>query len=436
VCLFHILVKLKEKLGIDLHVAHLNHQLRGAESESDARYVFELAQTLGLPATVEKRDVRSYQTQKRISLEEAAREVRYNFLAQIAQAIGTSRVAIGHTRDDNIETILMHLIRGSGTRGLQGLQPRTEWQMTNGSLTIIRPLLSVSREETAGYCEEQNLTPRLDSSNLSLSPLRNRIRLKLLPRLKSYNPRIADALLRTARIAADDLAFIEQAGTELWAQIAQRQEDTIILDKEHFLELPPALKRLLLRKSLGKLIGNLKDIEARHIEGIMEALNKPAGRSLNLPGGLSFVIEYDRYLIGQDPLALSPFPPLEQELPLTIPGRTTLSGSQIEASVISRAQMAERSDNLTACLDLGKTGDKLVVRSRKHGDRFQPLGMSQPKKLKEFMIDSKIPRAWRKNVPIVCSPQQIIWVVGWRIDDRVKVTDNTKQVLCLKFRRG
>jgi len=278
--------------------------------------------------------------------------------------------------------------------------------------------------------------PRLDSSNLSLSPLRNRVRLKLLPLLKSYNPRIAEALLRMARIAADDLTFIEQAGMGCWTRIAQRQKDTIILDKEKLLELPPALKRLVLRISLEKLIGNLKDIEARHIEGIMEALNKPAGRSLNLPSGLSFVIEYDRYLIGQDPLTLSPFPSLEQELSLNAPGKTTLPGWQIEASIIGREQIAETYDAFTACFDLGKTGDKLVVRSRKHGERFQPLGMSQPKKLNEFMIDSKIPRAWRKNVPIVCSPQQIIWVVGWRIDERVKVTDNTKQVLCLKFRRG
>ena len=436
VCLLRLLVKLKEKLGINLHVAHLNHQLRGAESESDAQYVFDLAQHLGVPVTIEKRDVKSYQTEKRISLEEAAREVRYDFLAQIAQAIGTSQVAVGHTRDDNIETILMHLIRGSGTKGLQGLHPHTEWQITDGNLTIIRPLLSVSRKETAGYCEEYNIMPRLDSSNLSLSPLRNRVRLKLLPLLKSYNPRIAEALLRMARIAADDLTFIEQAGMGCWTRIAQRQKDTIILDKEKLLELPPALKRLVLRISLEKLIGNLKDIEARHIEGIMEALNKPAGRSLNLPSGLSFVIEYDRYLIGQDPLTLSPFPSLEQELSLNAPGKTTLLGWQIEASIISREQIAETYDAFTACFDLGKTGDKLVVRSRKHGERFQPLGMSQPKKLNEFMIDSKIPRAWRKNVPIVCSPQQVIWVVGWRIDERVKVTDNTKQVLCLKFRRG
>jgi tRNA(Ile)-lysidine synthase len=432
VCLLHILTSLKEELGVELYAAHLNHQLRGADSESDAEYVTNLTQSLGIPTTIGERNVRAYQAQKRISLEEAAREVRYDFLAQTARSIGTDQVAIGHTRDDNIETILMHLIRGSGTRGLQGLRPRTEWPSADASLTIIRPLLEISREETQSYCQEHSLSPRLDSSNLSLSPLRNRIRLKLLPLLKGYNPRIAEALLRTARIAAGDLAFLEGEGACSWNQITQLKEDVIILDKEHLLELPSALKRQVLRLSLDKLIGSLKDIECRHIEEMMNALDKPAGRSLNLPGGLTLTIEYDRYLIGKEPLALSPFPPLEAELPLSVPGETRLPGWHIVAS-ITEQQAPEESDNLSACFDFDKTGDRLSVRNRKPGDRFQPLGMSQPKKLNRFMIDAKIPRLWRKRVPVVCSPKQIVWVVGGRIDDRVRVTEDTKKVLRLRF---
>jgi len=148
VCLLHILVRLREELDIRLHVAHLNHQLRGAEAEADARYVSELAHQLGIPATIEQRDVKGYQAQKRLSLEEAAREVRYSFLAQVAGSIGTERVAVGHTMDDHIETILMHLIRGTGTRGLRGLQPATLWQSAASRLTIIRPLLEISHQET------------------------------------------------------------------------------------------------------------------------------------------------------------------------------------------------------------------------------------------------------------------------------------------------
>lgn len=435
VCLLHILVRLQEELGIRLHVAHLNHQLRGAESEADAHYVSARANRLGIPATIEQRDVKAYQAQQRISLEEAAREVRYTFLAQVAKSIGASRVAVGHTTDDHIETILMHLIRGTGTRGLRGLQPSTVWQSSGNSLTIIRPLLPVSRQETASYCRHHKLRPRIDASNLLLSPLRNRIRHQLLPLLQSYNPQVTEALLRTAHIATDDLAFIDEEIAKLWGKIVEKQENTIILDKKGLLELPSSLKRHLLRTSIEKLLGNLRDIETRHIEEIMSALTKPAGKRLSLPGGLIFSIEYDKYLLGLDPAALSPFPILEAEFQLKLPGETLLPGWRVEANIVNREQMAEKDDDFTAYLDLDKTGDKIMVRTRRPGDRFQPLGMSQPKKLGEFMIDAKIPSAWRQRIPIVCSPQHILWVVGWRMDDRVKVTDATRQVLRLEFKR-
>jgi len=435
VCLLNILVKLREELGIRLHVAHLNHQLRGTESEADAQYVSNLAHRLGIPVTTEQRDVKAYQAQQHISLEEAAREVRYTFLAQAAKSIGANRVAVGHTADDHIETILMHLIRGTGTKGLRGLQPSSRWQSSGSSLTVIRPLLSVSRRETADYCHTHQLTPRIDTSNLSLSPLRNRIRHQLLPLLESYNPRVAEALLRTARIAGDDLAFLDEETTRQWGKIVQKQGNTISVDKGKFLELPSALKRYLLRRVIEDLLGNLKDIETRHIEEIMDALTKPAGKRLSLPGGLIFSIEYDQYLVGPEPAALSPFPILGAEFPLKLPGKTVLPGWRIEATITSQEQMTEKDEDFTAYFDRDKTGDKLLVRPRRPGDRFHPLGMNQPKKLGEFMIDSKIPSTWRQRVPIVCSPQYILWVVGWRIDERVKVTEDTKKVLCLKFER-
>jgi tRNA(Ile)-lysidine synthase len=201
VCLLHILVGLKERLKIKLHIAHLNHQLRDAESDADADYVADLARNLGIPATIERRDVKGYRKEQRLSPEEAAREVRYRFLAEVAGATGAQAVAAGHTRDDHIETILMHLIRGAGTRGMRGLQPSTGWPSKTGGLIVIRPLLEVSHQETEDYCRQYRLTPRLDASNLSLSPLRNRIRQQLMPLLQGYNPGIAEALLRTGRIA-------------------------------------------------------------------------------------------------------------------------------------------------------------------------------------------------------------------------------------------
>ena len=463
VCLLCLLVQLREKLDLRLHVAHLDHQLRGTESEADAQYVSHLARQLGVPATIGKRDVKAYRARQRISLEEAAREVRYSFLTEVAESVGTDRVAVGHTTDDHIETILMHLIRGTGTRGLRGLRVNSRWQSSGSSLTIIRPLLQINRQETADYCRKHQLSPRMDVSNLSLSPLRNRIRRQLLPLLQSYNPRVAEALRRTAFIAGDDLAFLDKESSRLWGRVAQRQGDSVILDKERFLKLPSALQRNLLRAAIEKLLSTLKDIETRHIEEITAVLTKPPGRRLSLPGGLVFTVEYNQYLLGLDPAALSPFPVLGEKFALKIPGETSFPGWRVAASITDPLVAKGKSEGTsapsdtttplplikrkgikgiglisdsTACLDFDKVDGELVVRCRQPGDRFQPLGMSQSKKLGEFMIDAKIPRAWRQRVPIVCSPQHILWVVGWRIDDRVQVTENTKQILCLEFKRA
>jgi len=442
VCLLHILAGLQEKLKVKLHLAHLNHQLRDAESEADADYVSDLARKLGITATVERRDVKGYQKQERLSPEEAAREVRYRFLTEVAGATGAKRVAVGHTRDDHIETILMHLIRGAGIRGMRGLQPYTEWTSKTGSLIVIRPLLEVSHQDTEGYCRQHRLAPRLDASNLSLSPLRNRIRQQLLPLLQSYNPGIAEALLRTGRIAGDDIDFLDKETARLWNKIARQEGEAITLDKPKFDRLPPTLQRYLLRASAERLLGSAKDIEMRHIEEMMAALGKPAGKRLSLPGDLSFATEYDKYRLATDMTGLSPLPRLEGEIRLNIPGQTLLSGWRIEATIIKPSTIKGKPEgagltknDFTAHLDLAKTGEKLIVRSRKRGDRFQPLGLSLPKKVGEFMIDAKIPQAWRRQVPIVCSPSQIVWVVGWRIDDRVKVSDNTRQVLRLEFKQ-
>jgi len=433
VCLLHVLINLREELNLNLHVAHLDHGLRGAEAEADATYVTRLASRLGVPDTIEKRDVTAYKQEHRLSTEEAAREVRYRFLAETAASIGSDMVAVGHTGDDQVETVLMHLVRGSGTRGLVGLRPLNRWQSPGGpAITVIRPLLGVSRRETEAYCRRHRLAARTDTSNLSLSPLRNRIRLELLPLLREYNPRVAEAVLRTAAIVADDLAFIDAETERLWKKVADMRQNTVVLDRDAFGRLPPLIKRNLLRLSIERLIGGLKDIEARHIEVVMEALDKPAGKRLTLPDGLIFAIEYDRYLLTTEPVALSPFPVLEGEYRLNIQGQTRLPGWLVSAAFVDPPPMAEK-NKLVTYVDLEKTGRLLLVRSRRRGDRFMPAGLGHEKKLGVFMIDARIPQAWRDRIPVVCSPQQIVWVAGYRLDERARVTPETEKVLRLEF---
>ena len=292
VCLLHALAGLQEKLEITVHVAHLNHMLRGAESDGDARYVSRLARKLGVPATTETRDVNAYQVTHRLSLEDAARQVRYRFFAEVAQEVGADRVAVGHTSDDQAETILMHLVRGAGPTGLLGMRPLTIWTSPGlAGLTVIRPLLAVSREETRVYCRERRLAPREDSSNLTLSPFRNRIRRELLPLLRGYNPRIGEALIRNSDTLAADLSFLEEYVSEVWPKVASEENGAIVLDRDSVVSLHPAVQRHLLRRVTREVLGDLEDIEWKHIEKMRNGLTLRKGKRVILPRKLTLSVE-------------------------------------------------------------------------------------------------------------------------------------------------
>ncbi|HEX7474430.1 MAG TPA: tRNA lysidine(34) synthetase TilS [Dehalococcoidales bacterium] len=441
VCLLHILQALQNELQITLHVAHMDHGLRGAEAEADAQCVAGLATRLNLPATIEKRDVAAYQTAHRLSPEEAAREVRYAFLTEVAAKIGADVVAVGHTQNDQIETVLLHIIRGTGTRGLRGLRPLQALRFPDLSLTIIRPLLEVDRASTEEYCKVHKLAPRQDSSNLALVPLRNRVRLELLPLLKTYNPEVSESLLRIARLAGAELDFLDIEAHKAWQTAVSRQGQTLMFDKRLFISLAPAIQRELLRRAFSDLLGTLKDIEDRHIEELLDSLSKPAGRTVSLPGGLIFTVDYNVYRMGFDPEEQVPLPEIKADYDISVPGLTIIPGWQIEATIKTADEFMaavesrdlRENDGFTDSFDYAATGDRIMVRARRRGDWFQPLGMDQPKKVGRFMLDARIPRTWRPRIPVFCIPQQIIWLAGWRLDERVKVTHSTQTILCLKM---
>jgi tRNA(Ile)-lysidine synthase len=437
ICLLHILYSLREKLGIELHVVHLNHKLRGEESKADALYVKEIAKLLGLSFTIGARDASLHQKKHHLSLEEAAREVRYSFFAEVARKFSVDSVAVGHTQDDHVETILMHLIRGSGIYGLTGLLPLSHLHIGKHNLEVVRPLLNMSREETQAYCRKYDLAPRMDSSNISPSHLRNRIRMQLVPLLKTYNPNITDSLLRTSSIASEWHDFLDSAGNIAWENVIRLEKDAVVISKGKFLNLHPALQRHLLRKAIATIRAGtanpLKDIEAIHIQEIMSLLNKPAGKIIHLPYNLIFSVEYDKYLLSTDLATLSPFPKFNGETNLNVPGNTKFNHWSVKADLTTPEQI-KKSGDFTAYLDFDKVGSSLTVRNHQAGDRFQPLGMNRLKKLGEFMIDARIPHAWRRDIPIVHSTNQIIWLVGYRIDERMKVTSGTKRVLKISFK--
>ena len=433
VCLLHVLTSLKNKLGLDLHVAHLDHCLRGEESSADAEYLRMLAERLELRATLGQADIKAFLKSNKMTLEEAAREVRYSFLADVCKEVGASYVVTGHTQNDNVETILLHIVRGSGTRGLVGLRPLTPRIIGGGKITIARPMLDITKRETVDYCQQLGLEPRLDASNLELSPLRNKIRLKLLPLLAGYNSNIAASLLRLSASAGDELEYLDGQVAELWKKVAKMEGHVITLDKKALKGVHPALLCHLLRCCLERLVGSLKDIESRHIEDMQSLLEKPPGRRIDLPYGLVFMVGYDSYWLGKEGDLPSPFPPLDGEYLLTIPRITELPGWWVDARIVPAF---DSDDNpLVAYMDVDAVDKNLSVRTWKRGDRFQPLGMGCEKKLGGFMIGARIPRLWRHNIPVVVSSRGIVWLVGYRLDERVKVTSKTKTVVRLEFKR-
>ena len=252
--LLHALCRLKSGLGLELHGAHLDHALRGEESADDARFVAETFRLLGLAHTSERADVRAFQKRHRLSLEEAARRVRYDFLARVAREQGAGAVALGHTSDDQAETVLMNIIRGSGLAGLRGMETAARHTIGGQDILLLRPLLHSTRKDTLDYCSALGLRPRVDRTNLSTALRRNRVRLELLPALEQYNPAVRDALIRLSRSAAQEVAHLDGMVDGVWQRAVRQSDGYVAVSKDAALRLDPALRAHLLRQAV-RLVG-------------------------------------------------------------------------------------------------------------------------------------------------------------------------------------
>ncbi len=441
VCLLHVLLQLRDLYGLRLHVAHLDHGLR-PESAADAAFVAALAERWQLPHTIGRADVRALAREEHRSLEEAARIERYRFLAQVACRQGAGIVAVGHNADDQVETVLMHCLRGAGLAGLRGMQRRAPWPQAacaDGSApTLIRPLLDVPRQAIEAYNREHALEARLDLTNLETTLYRNRIRHELVPILEAYNPRIRRILRRTADLLADDYDYLQQALQASWPQVVlEETPQAIVLRRAAFRALPASPQRGVLRRAVLSLRRSLRDIGWLHLERARRmALAGQVGSLATLPAGLVLEVSYDQLIVrpadlpwrGVEAPALGP---LEQ--PLTLPGRTPLAGGwAIEASVSDEPSAAD--DRSQVCFDLDQAGSGLRLRTRRPGDRFQPRGLGgHHKSVKDYMIDARIPRAARDRTPLLVSDRGILWVVGWRAGEIAAPGPQTRRFLCLRL---
>ncbi len=459
-CLLHVLKHLPETHRAELHVAHLNHSTRGRASDADAQFVERVASDWGLPVTVEKRDVPKLADERGLAFEEAARRVRYAFLAQVAEAVGADKIAVGHNADDQAETVLMHFLRGSGLAGLRGmlpLAPLTEYRLLEPFLpppvtgqrlpVLIRPLLQTPRAAVEAYCSQHDLQPRFDRSNLDTTYFRNRLRHQLLPKLETYNPNIRKILCHTAAVVAADHEVLVAQREEAWQNtVREERDDAVVFDLASWRALPVALQRATLRHATYRLRQSLRDVTFVHVENARDiAIEGETGKQATLPMGLALTVGYETITIGE---ATETGPPPEQPLlwsdePLAVPtpGTVPLPESDwvLEATILEHWDMARivaPDHPWTAYFDADAVTHPIELRPRRRGDRFRPHGMGgHSVKVSELMINLKIPRAWRDNIPLLLAGGEVVWVCGYRIAEDVTVERGTRRVATFRFER-
>lgn len=430
VALLHVLQLLQSELGIQLHVAHLNHMFRGAESEADARFVAGLAGRYGLPATVESYNVPAYRDQRRLSGQTAAREVRYRFLNEVAGKVGAARIALAHQADDQAETILHNFLRGAGTAGLKGILPVREG-------IYIRPLLNVRRREIEEYCAGLQLSFRNDPSNRKPIYKRNKIRLELLPLLeKEYNPGLVSTLLRLGEICREEDNCLEAlAGQTFQEALAEAAAGRVVLRLAVLLDAPVAVRRRVVRQAWQALTGGRQDLSFEHTGAVLDLLDKgTTGSRTALPGKAAAVRSY--HLLELTSGSEEEFVPY-YIYPLQVPGDTFIPelGRTIRTGLLDCATSPAPGDlpPEEALLDFAKLPPRVYVRRRREGDYFQPYGQSSPVKLKDFLIKQKISRVRRDRIPLVCTPEEIIWAGGVRTGEKWKVEKHTTKLLYMKL---
>jgi tRNA(Ile)-lysidine synthase len=423
--LLHALWETRGDFHLSMVVAHLDHGLR-PQGEREANFVRKAAGKLGIPFFFRKVDVRIWQKEKGLSVQEAGRDLRYAFFRETARANKASKIALGHTADDQAESILMRILRGSGTRGLSGIPP-----MRGG--IFIRPLIEVWREEVESYLQEKKVAFLQDPSNQTDQYLRNRVRHELLPLLQRYNPRVQQTLVQMADLFRAEEEFWQEHLEEEFPKVVRNQgKDCLTLDIPSLAAQRLPVRLRCYRLAIEKVQGHLRGVSLPHILAIENLLeSQEPNQALKLPQGFSVTKAYQALNFSRPEEEIVPF-----DHPVPGPGYVEIQeigrGMQFEFQTPRRKVPLEDSPNV-ALLDFDGLDFPLTIRSFRPGDRFQPLGMEGEKKVKNLFIDCKIPVLQRKRTPLLCQGDRLLWVAGVRIDHRVRLKLETRRALRVEF---
>jgi tRNA(Ile)-lysidine synthase len=440
--LLHVL----NKNGYKVVAAHINHKLR-PEADEEARFVRRFAEQLGIAYTGREVDVQGYASERKIATEEAARILRYETLFEQADRLGAQAVLVGHTADDQVETILMHLLRGSGISGLRGMQYCTLPNPWSKHIMLARPLLSTWRADIMRYLEQNQINPAFDQTNLDTAYFRNRVRHELLPTLMEYAPHFRQNLLRLGQVSRDDYDLIQENVDAAWDTFNTAQEpEYLAFHRTGFTHLPPSIQRYLLRRAIEWFIPGMTDVDFECIERGRNFLaeDKPSGQ-VDLMAGVRLIREAKTFWVTSlNDLPVPEYPQISaaESIFLPVPGKVRVNnGWVLEAAQVSKIEQIgawekANADRYQAWFDMEKLKGPLVLRARKSGDRIQPEGLGGHSiKVSDLMINQKLPARARRKWPLVCCGDEVLWVPGYRLSSQASVDQGSTTIIHLKLVR-
>lgn len=422
-CLLHILYRLSEVLGIRIIAVHINHMIRDEEAIRDEEFSREFAKSYNIPFYSKRVPVEELAKDMGLSTEEAGRIVRYGFFDEIAKIEGANKIALAHNMNDQAETMIMRFIRGTGVSGLGGIKPIRDDK-------YIRPIIGLSRDVIEEYCANNGLNPVRDSTNDKSIYTRNRIRLELIPYIKdNFNPNVIESLYKASEIIRDEDSFLNEAAEKYIEDI--KINGGFLIEKFNLLD--KAIKRRIIRILIERVRGDIIGIESVHVEECVELILKGGtGRRVDLPGGIQCVIEYDIFRIKKETDKKA------YNYTLPLPGAIDIKeiGIAINTKVVEKNNSNFRDNDFVKYFDYDKIKGELSVRNRRDGDYIYPKGMNGRKKFKDILIDKKIPRDKRDDIPLIAIESEVIWAIGLRDTKNYKIDEKTTKVLEIKITRG
>lgn len=428
ICLLHLLNSIKDRFSIEICAAHVNHCLRGAEADADEEFVREFCKQLNIDFYVKRVNVNKLAKEEKLSSEMAGRKARYDFFEEVRKSFSGNKIAIAHNANDRAETILMRMIRGTGLDGMVGIKPiRDE--------IFVRPLINVSRNEIEKYCLDNRISPRIDKTNLERLYTRNKIRLDLIPYIvNNFNEDVVSALNRLGDIVSIDNDYIQKNVDKKYNSYCYKDKNNIIIKKEAFCEHEAILSRIL-RKAINELTGSMYNIEKHHISEVIHIQNIGTGKKTCLPNN---IVVYNNY--GDIHLSIKNDSIINNRKVLEVNIKDSdeiqFDNFKFKMTLLdSKVSVKLSQDDFVKYFDADKVGKNIIIRYRKDGDKFMPLGMKVHKKLKDIFINLKVPREDRDNIPLVCFGMEIGWILGHKISENFKIDDKTKTILKIQVER-